>query len=273
MVGEVPMPNARIETMLWEQAPSITVRLRRNTSGKIETRLVQLRAITDGRTLSIMARWYDTTETIQKRSWVWDEAASEYVLEVYPVDMIAIQWPLTGSGSFNMLDGQAASYDVWRWQAGWNNASGYGDDLSLRLSPHPLGTNPSEIEGHLYEDIGHDSLVEVLWKNDDGVPGLAETTRPNNRIHSRMFGSRILMASGSAADVKAIGLYNPGKERSKSTYFVEFYRTLTTADADADYQIVGPGPHPFAIALTDQTAPIDHFTSGKILLYVDQVQN
>jgi hypothetical protein len=94
---------------------------------------------------------------------------------------------------------------------------------------------------------------------------------------------------GSAGDVQAYGVYSkaideptedqrmdaatPGywyKEKwgryKEASWFVEFYRLLATATPNEDYAINKDGNNLFALAIHDQSAAGDHYSTGAIRL-------
>jgi len=291
-VTGVPLPNAQVESDLWSEAPELHVTVRRGQGRLAETREVKLRAIHDGRALSILAQWVDDTQTFDRRAWAWDLVKQDYFLHESPIDQFAILWPLSKRASFCMLDGRDAVYDVWQWRTGWMDAgvyteSGYADDRRLILKTHPKGTRPDQVKGPLYR-AGHGKMVEFNWVEDRGVPGQRPTEKPETRQKFRMPGFAVQEARGSAADVLARGFYNPKfrKETSQDSlhntwrthkngdyWSVEFYRLLLTADAAEDYELRGRGPFPFAVAVWDNSAHGDHFTSGALRLVLAKTPN
>ncbi len=292
---EMPRPNMRIESELWRAARPLTVRMPGAAGSSAATDRVRLRAIHDGRALSILASWPDATETFTARQWVWDERRRDYSLLQLIVDQFEIHWAMTDDASFRWFDGRPARYDVWRWRAGWTNVSGYADDLQLGLVPHQADVDPATIEGELYPVRGGTgALVEMRWTPDPGIPGTVATARPMIREKTRLPGAEARQPIGSAGDVEALGLFNltepfkpkfwfsSGGERIPGYWFeddmdqplggfwfVEFHRALVTGDEDHDYQLRGKGPHRFAVGVADEVTGDDSLISRPIRLYLD----
>jgi hypothetical protein len=104
------------------------------------TRKVELRGITDGRAIEILASWPDKSQTELRRGWGWDKAAEQYRLDVRPVDSFALLWPLEGKRApavRNMFAAQPAIYDCWDWIAAWTNIS-VASVMSTRFDRAPF---------------------------------------------------------------------------------------------------------------------------------------
>lgn len=274
-----PLPNGLVEKYPWEKAPTLTVQARRGSGAFSETRSVQIKACTDGRALSILVRWVDEHEAKVGRFWVWDDERGAYQLEQYPVDQLAVLWPITPHASFKIWDGKSAVYDAWQWSAGWSDLAGYADDRRLFVRHHPWGAQPGQLKGQLYPLGRRKGLVELEWRNDAGVPGAVPMPRPVTFFKHRLDGIEVNEPLGSVADVRAKGVYTPrlrsnGEGKKVWSYhpqgddwFVEFYRLLVTASKDDDdYQLRGYGPHRFALALWDNSSNDSFYLTEPIRL-------
>lgn len=281
---KVPLPNGFVETYPWEKAPTLTVNAHRGNGWMTETWRVQLKACTDGRSLSILVRWIDPHESQVGRFWVWDDKRNGYQLQTFPIDQCAILWPITPKASLDPWRGKDAVYDLWHWKAGWSDLSGYADDRRLIARHHPPGTRPEQVTGRLYPMGKRQKMVELEWVDDAGTPGTQSVPRPMTFLRHREMGAVASdEARGSVADVRAQGVYTP-KVHSASDkvntwryspqgddWFLEFYRLLVTeSKAGDDYQIRGRGPHSLAIMLWDSEAGNSFYITDPIRLKLGQ---
>lgn len=274
----VPLPSGFVAPVPWAKAPILTLTARRGAGAFAETRVVQLKACTDGRALSILVRWSDDHDAKLGRFWLWDENRSIYQLQRFPIDQCAILLPLSKGASLNPWDGKASVCDVWQWRAGWSDLSGYADDRRLFVRPQPVGTRPAEVKGRLYP-LSRSKLVELQWLDDSGVPGTILSGRPITYLKSSVSGAAVGEAMGSAADVRALGAYSPklqevaGKPSTwrysplGDDWFVAFYRLLVTASTEGDdCQLRGPGPFRLAVAIWDNSEGDDFYLTEPIRL-------
>ncbi|MCL5269316.1 MAG: hypothetical protein M1457_01880, partial [bacterium] len=177
-VPSVPLPNQRVETEVWGRAKPLIIDVVRR-SGSVDDRVsVKLFAIHDGRALSILAMWADDRETFLRRDWLWKPEKHDYVLETNPVDEFMIEWPMRGSRDPCMLNGKESTWDVWQWFAGWTDIGGYAEDRTMEIKRRPPGTRPADVEGRLYPAIGGRGLVEIVWRDDEGVGGTTVNRKP-----------------------------------------------------------------------------------------------
>lgn len=279
-VSGVPVPTGIIRSDLWNQASELTVTVHRGAGKAAESRQVSLKAIHDGRAISIMARWADESETFVRRAWVWNAQKKDYDLETYEVDQCALLWPLSPAVSFCMLDGRDASYDVWQWRAGWSDISGYAEDRRVVIRAYPKDAVPPEAVGPLYPSQDGDERVEILWAEDEGIGGTRPTSKPEEKTRLRMPGGEKDEARGSAADIRVGSHYQPRLHKGENKIWqigekgnewtVQFYRLLVASSPQEDYAIRGRGPHPFAVAIWDNENAGNHFTSGPIQLLLER---
>lgn len=293
-VRGVPEPNQLIETDLWGPARPVVVKVSRGTGRTAEWRHVQLRAIHDDRALSILARWYDDTPDQTARWWTWDPSGGRYRLVEEPGDWIAIRWPLAGTASTDPLAYREGRFDLWRWRAGWTDASGIADDMVLHRRPTAVEDRPATCgETVRYRARTDPGLVELTRRMDPGRPGTQPTDRPWMHERPVMPGLESVRATGSAADVQALGLYDrpesyreferytgpaassihllfdPALERAHGSWSVEFHRLLVTGDKQNDRQMRGAEPCRLAIEVLDARFGEVPFSSGPIRLILE----
>lgn len=262
-VQAVPKPNAMIERGLWGEAPELTLRARRVEGGFETGRPVQLRAVHDGRALSILAAWPDPSETVMYRRWIWSEAEEAYHLQEFPADALELHWPLDGGKPPDWTQGEGGTLDVWRWRADWTDRSGWADDGRLKVEVVAMDADKTDAAHELYPLAGGKKMAALRWIADSGRPGTRATGRPPRHQGASLPGAWGEEARGSAADVEARGLYNrlplgrpnhifvkegeylrdnawrqPGfDDETVGYWFVEFYRRLRTDYPEEDYQI------------------------------------
>lgn len=283
-VTKVPLPNGFVEKYPWEKAPLLTVNAHRGNGWMTETWPVQIKACTDGRSISLLVRWVDPHESQVGRFWVWDDKRNGYQLQSYPIDQCAVLWPITPKASLDPWHGKPASYDLWHWKAGWSDLSGYADDRRLIVRHYPWGTRPEQVKGRLYPLSKRQGMVGMEWVNDSGTPGTVEVPRPMTLLRLREMGIATSdEVHGSVADVRAQGVYTPKVRLSAEKadtwsyspqgddWFVEFYRLLVTDSKEGDdYPIRGRGPHRLAIMLWDNEAGDSFYITDPIRLVLDK---
>ncbi len=289
-VPAVPEPNALIEQSLWEPARPLRVEL---VQAGGQTLPAELRAIHDGRALSILLTWADPTESIVHQSWSWNPARQEWLLRTFANDRAWLLFPLTPAAPLDLLVPPSAQYDLWEWQSAWSNASGYADDKRLLVDHHP-GPHPPEPreEAVIYSARRGGGFVQIGTLADEGLPGTIIGPRPPRSAKRTIVdaASAHPRAAGSIIDVGAQGdhrkdlsatttIWETGSQRQPGqwfgetpledrpgSYYVEYYRLLHTEDLAADYQFEGRGPHRFAVAVFDVNRGGDPFISRPLRL-------
>jgi hypothetical protein len=287
-VESIPRNTWTYQSAVWDRARPLVVQARRGGLSQA----VRMQAIHDGRSLAILALWLDQTESLERRSWVWQAAARQYGLLEAPVDQVAIEWPLAGDARACMLAGGSATWDAWLWRAGWTNLSGIAEDGRLIMTAHPPQTAPESVEGSLYPSLDGRERIEVRFEADAGRPGVVEAPRPRQLDRPYMPGAVDSPASGSVADVEARGLYETYLSRTsqgywfdvnkkqllrgsednvRGFYFVTFIRRLATDDVEGDIQLRLDQPAPFAVAIWDGATGGQHFTTAAIRLTFQKI--
>jgi hypothetical protein len=284
-IESVPKPNRLIERKsIWGKTKPLRVRLNPppttpGTSALSEGIDVTLYAIHDGRAISFLAVWPDSTgsierrrwvfdpetrqynanvspiEALERRSWVWNDKTRQYFMLETPTDFFAFKFCISGSPRACMMTGEEGVYDVWQWRAGWSHISGFADDRRLIISRE----RPQAGEFRSYPTKG---LVHLQWIEDRGDLPLSTVARPTAFKRNTMAAIQASKPTGSAGDVLAEAIHED------YAWWLEVWRLLDTGHED-DYQFKGRGPHPFSIALTDGTEGQQHFTSDLINLYLD----
>lgn len=257
-VESVLKPNQKIEIKtMWAKAKPLVVRLRQpgRTGGGVD---VSLRAVHDGRAISLLAMWVDPTESGERLEWRWSQPSGKYYEVMEPTDMFAAKLCISGSQKACMMTGEEGVYDVWQWRAGWSHVSGHADDRTLTISRTP--PEAGEAQAYPLGDTGE--AVYMLWRNDEGDMPYEFAPRPMQFKRPLMPGIKSREATGSAGDVLAEAVYQEG------AWMLELWRLLETKNAD-DYQIKGSGPHKLSIAVGNGQEGPDHYTSEMIYLELD----
>jgi hypothetical protein len=284
-VDAVPLPNNAYEDSIWSRAKPIEVTMRRGAGPTLQERPLQLRAIHDGRALSIMATWPDDTRAIERQAWIWDERAERYRPEHSEADQLTLLWALDPASDFDLIGGDAGNYDAWRWISGWTDLSGVAEDGRILTRLHPAQSDRAALEGVILPATRREGLVSVAWLDDPGVSGTYAAPQPEYRQKERMAGGLVRTADGSIADVKARSIYNRFPDDHPTTWFyskgnktpgnwlgqdaygeqgywlVEFHRLFTTADEERDLAFRDAGPHRFAVMLADRETGINQYLS------------
>lgn len=259
-VDHVPAPNRLIEVnSLWKDVKPLHVRLQ-SAIDPSRKKDVVLRAVHDGQAISIFAHWLDDTRSdAESRAWVWSLRSEAYFLQESPNDMFAMQFSIAGSPDACMMSGKEGVYDVWQWRSGWNRVFGYAEDRKLTIS---RTAPPDWAEAQMYRTRGGGPPIYFHWEEDIGRAPYRYVDLPRERAGHLVPGIRARSPTESAANVLAEVVQDP------SGYALELKRALVT-DFDDDYQMIGPGPHWFAVAVTDDDQGQAHFTSELIQLYLE----
>lgn len=271
-IQSVPRPNRLIEiNSIWAEAKPLTVKVK--TPGIMSgmtnddgSRTVTLRAVHDGRAISILATWHDPTESRDRSMWVWNDKSNQYFRLDTPCDLFAIKFCIEGSEDACMMSGGEGVYDVWEWRGGWTHLTGYAEDQVLRITrtrpdsgqftQYPLG-GPAELGSGLPTDS-----IFIHWMPDKGTLPYEWVPRPRRRERAVMNAIRARPPTESTGDVLAEAVY---QDRG---WALELYRTLTTGQED-DYAIKANVPHKFSIAITDGQEGSQHLTSDLIRMKLE----
>jgi len=272
-VGETPRPNGIYESHIWNRAEPLDLRLE-HTRGKGNDRLqLRLKAVYDGRAISIFARWLDTTKSSSRWTWVWNRKTREYQLEYTIVDQFTLLFPLDPESRFKCMlspGPDMTRYDVWRWIGGWSDFAGHANDQVLQVRRSALEPAVRKPEQTYYQ-IGHSGrLAEFNWINDQGTPASTIRPRPFLKTQSRIPGHESNIPAGSAGDIQVQSVYNPKVLDSPANRFIEFYRLLKTRHSDEDIQLDPSESNIFAVSVHDHSEGADHYVSRPIRLKFDK---
>jgi len=180
---------------------------------------IKIRALRDKTRIYIQVTWEDKSEDKEYYPWVWDSDKEIYVEKELNDDQIFFAFPLKGKFNANMRSGIEATWDVWQWMAGRAQA-GYAADLTHVYTLVDPGGNATETR------FSNGKVGFILRKDDEGNAVLTKRKSPKNhgKDHEPHFVSGI--PDGSAADVKASGVWE------KDKWTVEFSRKLDTGHPD-----------------------------------------
>jgi hypothetical protein len=272
-VGETPEPNGIYETHIWNQAVPLDLVLK-HTRGVAGDRIpLRLKAVHDGRAISIFARWPDGTKSSNRWSWVWNRETNDYQLEYAVTDQFTLLWPMEpGDRASCMLKPRQLEtrYDAWRWIGGWSDIGGYAGDQVLTIRKSDGKSLKPDHKQDLYP-IGHSGqFAGFSWIDDHGTPATTIRSKPFLHTRSRISGHESHPPSGSAADLRVRSVYNPKMPDIAANRFIEFYRLLKTGHADDDIQFDAAESFVFAVSIHDHTEGADHYVSGPIRLKFDK---
>jgi len=271
-IQSVPKPNRLIEiNTVWAEAKPLKVKVQTpgimpgvmNDEG---ARTVTLRAVHDGRAISVLAIWDDPTESRDRSMWVWNDDSNQYFRLDTPCDLFAMKFCIEGAEDACMMSGGEGVYDVWEWRGGWTHLTGYAEDQVLRITrtrpdsgqfkQYPIG-GPAAIGSGLPTDS-----IYIHWMPDKGDLPYQWVPRPKRRERAVMNAIRAQQPTESTGDVLAEAVYQNGG------WALELYRTLTTGNDD-DYAIKAHVPHMFSIAITDGQEGAQHLTSNLIRMKLE----
>lgn len=282
-IPHVPEPNAIVENSVWRECIPLDLVLD-PPPGKVEGRSIQLRAVHDGRALSIMASWPDYSGLTNPggwaaplrggklkappmcREWVWDPEKNDYRLSQWEPDKLTFEWSIGSKRPAGLLTPRQQRLDQWQWLSGWSELCGFAEDGLVATHLYPGGERPEGVEGELFR-TGGDGLIGIERHRDAGRPGVRPVKKPIVKFGSREPGLTAgETPSGSFADVRAAGFFRDSAAggNGPGMWIVEVHRLLMTADFEDDYQFRDDGPHWFTVAIHDNSAGEERYTSGPI---------
>lgn len=180
---------------VWSRSKPLTVEVREAVGGD-NPRSVVLHSIHDDERVYILAQWPDTTRSDMRDPYVWNSAQNTYERPSQPDDQFALEFPLSGDFTVNMLAlSRDFSADVWHWKAGRGNPVGWVDDKRHIISQKPID-NAREYS------LGGHGKVYVARLADDGTPSYVRRDAPENFTSEVVDSFLSQTPSGSLADVR-----------------------------------------------------------------------
>lgn len=249
--AQAPALDGEVEGQ-WEQAVPLRVNVREALGGGAPVE-VELRALHTDDSLFVLARWPDATASEQRDPYVWSAATNAYERPTLADDQFALQFPLEGPFTLNMLATDVDfSTDVWHWKAGRSNLDGWVDDKRHIIAREPVdGAVPYQMGGH--------AVVYVARPMDAGTPSYVALPVPETRGNDMVSSYVPQQPDGSQSDVRGKGLHD------SRGWTLEMGRRFNTGNAD-DVVIDPATAIECAIAILNDELYWNHSVSSKLLL-------
>lgn len=246
-----PRIDGKIDDV-WETAKRLDVTIR-EAIGADNPATVRLRALHTDDTFYVLAQWDDTTRSDMRDPYVWNDKSRQYERASEPDDQFALEFPLSGDFSLNMLSlTQEYVADVWHWKAGRGNPAGWVDDKRHIISQSPVSG------GKEYSMGGH-GVVYVARLMDAGLAAYTLIPKPESHTEDTVDSFAQREPTLSLADVRGKGIHD-GKG-----WTLEMSRKFDTGhDDDA---VINPAKDNIcAIAILNDELYFDHSVSELITL-------
>ncbi|MCA8935310.1 MAG: hypothetical protein KDB68_03825 [Planctomycetes bacterium] len=260
----------------WKGLPALTFPTRKDP--KTFGPDVELRALHDGESIYIMARWKDDTKSTTKKAWEWKEG--KWTKSEGDEDRIAIAINGTAKdfetkgcavlchyGDMGTASEQEHA-DLWHWKAARGGLNGFADDQNF--SQEPEGRKDDEGKSAYATNANDDGdAPKWVWKDDadktssfteDTSTDLPEEFKPEGNYSVPSY--RLRTPEGSRGDIETAAEYKDG------WWTVVFKRKLDTGHSDDAAFKAGEDTH-IAIAVFDNTGAKtgkEHAKSGAIKL-------
>lgn len=245
-VTKLPTIDGLGNDAVWASAPTQILSIQKSMGkdeGKAITQL-RLKAVYTETDLAILAIWTDDTENRTYKTWVWDAEKSRYKKGHDLEDIFSIAFPIQGQFSGNMLSPVEVEWDVWHWNAGRTDVSGYAiDRRHIHTFKQPKGRA---------KQITTLSKKKIWFANptDRGHPPMLPQPKPKIFQGQRVPSYLTKQPTQSQADVIAKGTWQ------NSIWQLEMQRNLDTG-FDDDLAFDPNQSYQTAIAI------FDHAEGGK----------
>lgn len=238
---------------VWSEAVPLLVPVREAFGGGAE-REVKLKALHTSDTLYVLAEWSDDTRSDMRDPYIWNQDKKDYDRPSRPDDQFALEFPLSGAFSINMLTVEAPfSADVWHWKAGRGNPIGWVDDKTHAISQEPLG------DGAMEYSLGGHETVYIARRMDEGEQTWVLVDKPKSNQGDIVDSYRHREPTASLADVRGKGVHNG------AGWTLEMNRAFNTGHPD-DAVINPASGTRCAIAVLDDELYWEHSVSQQIEL-------
>ena len=252
-VTEAPDIDGRDSDLAWSLARGSRITVREvagNQKGR--SRQVILKSVRTASHIYFLVSWADTTRDATHKTWVWNAEKKAYEQGSDREDVLALAFEHTGTFNADMLSGVEAVWDVWQWKAARTDPAGHAMDKTHRFGKaKPAGKAKSF-------PARDGSTIWIARPEDDGAS--SQESRPAPKEHK---GDRVPKyvagtPSGSAADVRAKGVWKDGR------WTVEFARKLSTGHADD--AVLDGKTYRMGLAVFDRAEHVHHSRSEVIEL-------
>ncbi|MBU0673395.1 MAG: hypothetical protein KJ950_01975 [Proteobacteria bacterium] len=199
----------------WQDVPGVEVPV----AGELAVRSVLVKGGVSGKEVFFLFQWDDTTEDLQHKPFIWNEAAQKYDAGPQQEDRFAINFAMSGDFTTDWISGNSFTADMWHWKTARSNPLGLAQDKMTIITTEPTKKayetkakngqkiyiiRPSDEGSELY------STIRYATKEKDMMPKYIMIENP----------------TGSVADVKAKGVWKDGR------WTLEVKRLLNTGNKD-----------------------------------------
>ena len=255
-VAKPPVLDGDGSDQVWAQAQPVNVDCEPLSRRTPKTSL-EIKAVHTGGTIYMRLRWRDPDEDRQYRPWIWDKAQGKYNQSEILDDAAAVMvYESSGLDGSCMLQGETFRADIWLWRAFWSGISGKASDQFMVASSDRLPRANSYVSKNGRGQVWVQNLPDKGkqgWRYDIPFPGENPApTLPSYKPDT---------ATGSAADVNAIGKYKDGY------WTVEFSRVFDTGNED-DVAVPKAGKILTSYAVYERADRNDHAVSPLVILEV-----
>ena len=255
-VKALPRIDGKADDSAWKSAGELVVRIDMPSNLKDPERRISLRAVHDGDSIAFLLVWEDPTRSVVHMPYSWDNEKKKYVPsdDCEIEDAAAIGFPHAGSFNPDMKAAAGTKWDVWHWKAARTNPGGYAQDrLHIYSKTKPEGLKSRKFNGP------NDEPIWIARPEDEGRSVIRHLSAPSQRKADKVPQYEAQEPTGSAADVRAKGVWQKGK------WTVEFQRKLKTGhDDDTPFDFAKPIL--FAVSTFDEMEQMNHDVSGTLKL-------
>lgn len=197
------------------------------------------------------SEWEDSTEDIQHKPHIWNEAQKKYIEGTQREDRFALEFEMAGDYDANWFSGKEFKADMWNWKAGRTNPIGISHDKMTVISKQAM---PESYKATLADG----SIIYIQRPNDSGEePYQSKRYFKKQQALMPKYLPRTSLPKGTD-DIKAKGVWKAGK------WHLEQSRKLDTQQAD-DVRFALGKSIKGAIAVFDHDDNERHFISQTLL--------
>lgn len=241
--------------MDWKDVPETSVNLRPYDSLVVKTKTnnITLKAGTIEDKIYMYFEWIDDSPSYTHKPFVWGEGLGRYVQGLQRENRLAIQFEMDGDYTTNWSSGKEFRADMWHWKSSRSNPIGLIHDKHTSITTHP--------EMPAYIINSEDGKEIYIQRPSDAGDKLYQTKHYNRTNKQNALMPKYILnpgATGSVADVKAIGVWENGRWK------LELSRKMDTGNGD-DVVFTRGKQLKGGIAVFDNSADEDHVISETLL--------
>lgn len=283
---KVDAASADADAAYWADAPVLSVATVGSTEGAAGGPTVNVQAVYDAQNFALRLEWADSTESVLKSAWTWNDSAFS---KSDDEDRVALAWPIGNNAEFatqgcsvachNMADTKSewwmgsdsedVRYDAWHWKAARTNPVGQADDKWWSVLADPTDVESSRRsdakESGGYKDNVNEAKDGPAFMNSEDLSNLYILTGQEVEIDVTQLtdgavvpGYVIAPAIGSRGDITANGTWSDGK------WTVVLIRPLDTGHDD-DVVLTPPKAYPFGLSVFDNSGGLEHAVGPDVL--------